>query len=187
MTTLYAISEDLLAWDALVDEAVNADTGEIDTRAADALDEWRKGLEHDRDAKLAGYARTVTAYEQRAALLITEAKTFEAEAKRLRGRAAVAMGKVEELDKRVLEFFAAHDLKRVEAGTFLLYTQKNGGPDKVLPLVPLTEMPAEFTTRTTNVTQNDDALLAAIRKAQADKTEFPFATLKPRGVSLRIK
>ena len=167
--TLFAISEDMLALDAILD----ASDGEISDDAAAALDAWFAELGTARDAKLDGYCALIREFDARAA-------ARDDEARRLDALAAVDARKSARLQKRLHEFFALHDLRKVETPRFSLSLVANGGKQalEVFGEVP----PAFIRSRTVESVDNDK-----IRAALDAGESLPFATLKPRSFSLRIK
>lgn len=168
MGTLYTISGDLAAIEALLDEAQGDITGHEQT-----IERWLEEAEGARDDKLDRYAALIRECEARA-------DTRRAEAKRLTDRAKVDENKAEGLKRTLKWFFEAHELKRIETPRFKLTLAKNGGRAGVEVLAPPEELPPEFvrTKREPDV----DAIRTALEAGQF----LPFATLKERGHSIRI-
>lgn len=168
MGTLYTISADLAAIEAILDEAEGDITGH-----EEIIEKWLEEAEGARDEKLDRYASLIRECESRA-----EAR--RAEAKRLTERARVDESKAEGLKRTLKWFFEAHELKRVETPRFKLTLAKNGGRAGVELLAPPDDLPAEF------VRIKREADVDAIR-AELEAGKFlPFATLKERGHSIRI-
>lgn len=169
MTTLYSISEDLFTLDAILD----ASDGEISDEAASALDAWFAELGAARDTKIDGYCALIRELE-------TRADGRDMEAHRLAARAATDRAKAMHLQGRLREFFTLHDLRKVETPRFSLSLVANGGKQalEVFGEVP----PAFMRSRTVESIDNDK-----VRAAIESGASLPFATLKPRGFSLRIK
>ena len=169
MTTLYSISEDLLALDAILD----ASDGEISDEAASALDAWFAELGTARDMKIDGYCALIREMEARATARYEEAR-------RLKALADADAKKGERLEGRLREFFALHDLKKLDTPRFSLSLVTNGGKQA---LEVFGEVPVAFMRSRTVESVDTDKVRAAIESG----TSLPFATLKPRGQSLRIR
>lgn len=169
--TLFAISDDLLALDALLEE-LGGDVTEETTAAA--IDDWLGTLGAERDQKLDNYAALIREIEARAEARKTEAHRLAELVRIDTNRAAV-------LKARLKNFFIVHDLKPIETARFKLSLVNNGG---VLPLVvdlPADDLPEAFQ-RVKLEVDND-----AIRSALDEGEVLPFARYGERGKSLRIK
>lgn len=170
--SLYAISEDLLALDSILDET----DGEITEAAAAALDHWFMELGDKRDAKVDGYVAVIRTYEARA-------QNKRDEAARLEQRADVDDNKAKRLKERLRDFLVLHDLKKLETSRFTVSVQANGGKRALTMTAGVDDLPLEFVKTVTTSSPDTDAIRAALESGAA----LPFASLKDRGVSLRIK
>ena len=169
MTTLYSISEDLLALDAILD----ASDGEISDEAASALDAWFAELGTARDMKIDGCCALIRELDARAVFRHSEARRLDTIAEADARKSAA-------LQKRLREFFALHDLKKLDTPRFSLSLVTHGGKQA---LEVFGEVPPAFMRSRTVESIDTDKVRAAIESGAS----LPFATLKPRGFSLRIK
>lgn len=175
MPTLYELSQDLLALEALLTET----GGEItDDDAGAALERWFDELGERRDAKIDGYCALIREFEARA-----EAR--ELEAKRLMALAGSDGNNAKRLKARLKAFFEAQGIKKLETARFRLSVQGNGG---ALPLIvpeawerEPASAPEGFQRR---VIQLDKE---AIKTAIQNDDETHGAHLGERGTHLRIK
>ena len=118
---LFDISDDILALEAILDEA----GGEVtDEQVERTIDEWFAELGEERDSKLNGYGFLIRALEGRAAIL-------KEEVSRLRARQQTAENKVARLKGRLEVFLKLHGLDKVETDAFTFALQKPGGKPKV--------------------------------------------------------
>lgn len=170
--SLYAISEDLLALDAILDDS----DGEITEAAASALEQWFAELGDKRDAKVDGYVAVIRTYEARA-------QNKRDEASRLEKRADIDENKAKRLRERLRDFLVLHDLKKIETSRFTVSVQLSGGVRAMSKLPPVDDLPLEFVKTVTTSSPDTDALRAALDAGR----ELSFAHLQPRKLSLRIK
>lgn len=165
--TLYDISDDLWAIEAMLEE-----TGEI---VDGYIEEWLERVGDQRDMKVDSYCGLISELDARA-------ERLRAEAKRLSEWARVEENKRDKLKERLKWFFEAHGIQRLVTAHFKPRIQANGG---VLPLVldepdPL-KLPEEFQ----KVRIEPDTEI--IRSVLDSGDELPFAHYGPRGAHLRIK
>lgn len=173
MPTLYELSQDLLALEALLTET----GGEITDDDA-ALEVWFDELGEQRDAKIDGYCALIREFEARA-----EAR--ELEAKRLMALAGSDTNNAKRLKARLKGFFEAQGIKKLETARFRLSVQANGGALPVIVPEGWEKEPASapeaFQRR---VIQLDKE---AIREAIRNDDETHGASLGERGNHLRIR
>lgn len=172
MATLYEISEELSALEAMLTEA----GGEIPPEAEAEIDAWLADVQGRRDEKVDNYCRLIRNLETRQAGRV-------AEAARLDDRARVDANTVSKLKARLLAFFDAHEIKTLDTALFHVTAQNNGGLVPLILKAGPEEMPAEFV----EVVETRKPATAAIRAALEAGHALPFAELGPRGRGLRIK
>lgn len=175
MRTLFQISNDLLALEAILAEV----GGEItDDDAGAALEKFFDELGAERDAKIDNYCALIRELEARA-----EAR--EAEAKRLTALAGSDANNAKRLKNRLKAFFEIQEISKLDTARFRVAVQKNGG---ALPLVIPAEWdddpaaaPEAFQRRTIVLDRE------AIREAIRNDEETHGASLGERGTHLRIR
>lgn len=179
MRTLNEIGADLESLDALLAEV----GGDVTEEAAEAaVDAWLSELGHERDAKLDRYAAYIADLKAR-----SDAK--KAEAKRLTDRAKVEDNRVEMLKTRLLWFFQAQGLKKVETNLHAFTVANNGGKVPISLLVDPEALPYEYREHVVSYRAKTDEIRAKLEAGEqvVDATGQPVAILGQRGQSLRIK
>lgn len=175
MPTLYELSQDLLALEALLTET----GGEItDDDAGAALERWFDELGEQRDAKIDGYCQLILEITARH-------NARKAEIARLGELIAGDAKAIDRLKARLKGFFEAQGIKKLETARFRLSVQGNGG---ALPLIvpeawekEPASAPEAFQRR---VIQLDKE---AIREAIRNDDETHGASLGERANHLRIR
>lgn len=168
MSTLYQITDDLLALDALLDEV----GGDItDERAAAAVDEWLADLQANLDRKIDGYCALI---QQIAAWQ----KAAEDEAKRLADLARVRANKAAGLKERLKSALELLGMKKVQTGRFQVSVCGNGGK---APMDIHGPVPEHYIKHIPQV--DNDSIRADLEAGNS----LDFAVLMNRGTHLRIK
>ena len=171
MPTLYDISDDLLALEAILIEA----GGDVsDPEADQAVDQWLAELGSARNEKIDAYCALYREFE-------TRAKAREAEAARLLKLAEQDGNAASRLRSRLLYFFELHRISKLETDRFRLTVANNGG---ALPLFVDCE-PEALPDGYQKIRIEADK--AAIREALEEGEELSFAHFGERGRHLRIR
>ncbi|HEY0005932.1 MAG TPA: siphovirus Gp157 family protein [Pyrinomonadaceae bacterium] len=136
MRTLFAISDDLLALDALLEE-MGGDVSEFEVDQA--IDRFLSDITTERDQKLDNYAAYIRELEARAA-------ARKEEAHRLAERMRIDTNRAQALKNRLQYFFQLHQLKTVETRRFKLTLCQNGGKLPLNLAVQPEALPEEFQT-----------------------------------------
>jgi hypothetical protein len=171
--TLFAISDDMLALDELLDE-MGGDVSDEETEAA--INNWFENLGEERDKKLDNYAAFIRELEAR-----IEAR--KSEAQRLAALVITDTNRMLALKRRLKWFFEYHDLSPIQTARFRLSLAGNGGKAPLILDPDLTpdSLPEEY--RKVSVTPDTDKIRAALDAG----AELDFARLGERGKSIRIK
>lgn len=168
MSTLYEITDDLLALDALLDEV----GGDItDERAAAAVDEWMADLQANLDRKIDGYCSLIQNID-------ALANAASAEAKRLADLARVRSNKVNGLKDRLKFALETLRMKKVQTARFQVSVCGNGG---LAPLDIHGPVPEHYIKHIPQV--DNDSIRADLESGKS----LDFAVLMNRGTHLRIK
>lgn len=174
MRSLFQISDDLLALEAILSEV----GGEItEDEAGAALEDWFNELGAERDQKIDNYAALIREFEARA-----EAR--ESAAKGLMALAATDANNARRLKDRLKGFFEAHAIKKLDTPRFRVSVQANGA----LPLI----FPGEWQDDPANAPEAFQRRVIqldreAIREAIRNDAEAHGAALGERGFHLRIR
>ena len=115
MATLYKISDDMMAFNALIEEVDGDVSG-----AEDIIEQWFKENKDQLAAKADAYVAIMKDFVMRA-----DAK--KAEAKRLSEEAKFDLNKAKSLKGRLQQFMDLHDIKEIKTDLHILKTQANGG------------------------------------------------------------
>lgn len=117
MKTLFEISEEMTFIDAFL-----MDTGGdvTDEQVEAEIDKWLSELGNERDAKIDNYCALIKEYEAKA-----EARSKEAA--RIADLGRVDQNAADRLKARLLFFFQAHKIDKIETLRFKVGRQKNGG------------------------------------------------------------
>lgn len=174
MPKLWEIAADVLALDALLDE-VDGDVSDPQVEAA-----WlamQADLQTEESRKLDGYANYVRSLEMEATAARAEAELYLTRAKSRENRVAW-------IKSRIKDYLILTNRKSIKTETGrTIAVQVNGGVqalELVENLDPAT-LPNEFVI-VRRVPDTD-----AIRRHVTEIGALPFACLKPRGTSLRIR
>lgn len=122
MTTLFNISQDLSALEALLSEMEGDITNE---QAEAAIDEWLARIEGDLEAKLDSYGYLIREFQSRA-------NVRHEEAIRLTSLGASDQANADRLKARLKNFFEVHGIQKKETPHFKLWMQANGGKAPLL-------------------------------------------------------
>lgn len=171
MATLYEITEDLRAIDALLYEA----GGDVsDETVLAAIESWIAEMDNDLKNKVDGYASYISE-------LLAKATARKAEAKRMADLARANENAAKRLKERLLWAFQERGLDKVETPRFVVSVAKNGGKAPLDIQVAGEQLPPRFQKVTV------DADKEAIRKAIESGEDVDGCVLMQRGVSLRIR
>lgn len=174
MSTLYEISADMAALRDLLAEV----GGDVSDEAAEAaLDQWLQEHADDLTEKLEDYRYMMRQLEASAAFRRSEAAVRLEAAKRDEAN-------VERMKRRLMEFFRAHEMRRVDlpsGGWFSV--SANGGKTPVELLVPPESLPEAWRRAAVTYYAETDAIRAALEAGDA----LPFARLGERGQHLRVR
>ncbi len=173
MPKLWEIAEDVLALDALLDET----NGELTPEIEAAWLAMQTELAHNEAAKLDGYVHYIRSLEMEANAAREEASMYLARAKSREKR-------TEWIKARLKDYLILTNRKSIKTETGrIVAVQANGGVqalDIAKDLDPAT-LPSEFVRIVREVNTE------AVRKHVEEYGALPFATLRPRGTSLRIR
>jgi len=171
--TLRAIGEDL---DALHDLLMEVGGEVTEEEAERAIDSWLAENEQQLKDKLTGYATLIKAAENRAA-------EKKAEIDRVKALMQTDLNLVAKLKERLIYFFSAKGIQRVQARYHTITLGKSGG---VLPLeITPGAKPDPTYGKFVKVTFDWDK--DEIRRALEAGEDVPFARLGERGNSIRIR
>lgn len=169
--SLFALADDARALDDLLDGASAANDGVLPVDVDAAIQEWVGELEGATEVKAENIGWLLREWDARA-------DAREEQAKQLREQAAADRARGKRLREYVLECLQRMGRTELTGSTLALKVQKNGGKD---PLVLLGEVPRDFC-RVEYIPDKDQ-----IRNALERGKDLPFATLAPRGYSLRVR
>jgi len=169
--TLYEITEDMRAIDALLDEA----GGDVsDPTVLEAIEKWIAELDTNLRDKVDGYAAYISE-------LLAKATARKAEAKRLSTLAKYNENAAKRLKERLLRAFQERGIDKVETPRYVVSVRKNGGKLPLDVQVPGSELPPRFQ-KVTIDPDND-----AIRKALDAGEEVEGCVLMERGTTLSVR
>jgi hypothetical protein len=172
MPTIYEISEDMAALDALLAET----GGEITPEAEAAFNAFEAELAANLHAKTDAYCALIAEIDARAA-------ARKAEAKRLADRAKTDERTSDALRERLRFVWETRRLGKVETDRFTVSLAKNGGKAPLDVRCGVDELPAWAVKRETVVTVDRDA----IRQRLDAGEPLDFASLMERGTRINIK
>jgi hypothetical protein len=132
--TLFNISDDLLALDALLDE-IDGDVTEGNTE--DIIDGWLSALQGDLSDKLTSYGFLIRSLE-------SDVKGIKDELDRLKARKSARENRVTALKERLEAFMKVQGKDRIETPVFTFALQKAGGKPKVTVADHYLEHPEEL-------------------------------------------
>ena len=169
--TLYDITDDMRAFDDLLEQAGGDVTDEA---VMSAIEAWMNELDTDLKNKVDGYA----AYIQE---LLALADARKAEAKRLSESARSKENAAKALKERLMFAMQERNLKKIETDRFSVSWQVNGGKPALDVSVPAEMLPSRF--QSVTISPNNDAIRVALDAGE----EVPGCMLMDRGTSLRIR
>lgn len=173
--SLFDISDDLYALSDLLHE-VDGEVGD----AEQAIDEWLLQLGEERDAKLDGYARLISALKGEAGAIKEEVSRLK-ERQRLKERAA------ERLLSRLESFFKAHGIDVVKTDLHTFKMQMPGGKPKVLLQPYFEDNPIDLPEGMRRVKFEADLVAIRQKLEEGDEDAERYATLAMLEPQLRIK
>jgi len=172
MPTIYEISEDMAALDALLAET----GGEITPEAEAAFNAFEAELAANLHAKTDAYCALLAEIDARAA-------ARKAEAKRLADRAKTDERTADALRERLRFVWETRRLGKVETDRFTVSLAKNGGKAPLDIRCGVDELPAWAIKRETVVTVDKDAIRSRLDAGEP----LDFASLMERGTRINIK
>ena len=172
MPTIYEISEDMAALDALLAET----GGEITPEAEAAFNAFEAELAANLHAKTDAYCALIAEIDARAA-------ARKAEAKRLADRAKTDERTSDALRERLRFVWETRRLGKVETDRFTVSLARNGGKAPLDIRCGVDELPAWAIKRETVVTVDKDAIRSRLDAGEP----LDFASLMERGTRINIK
>lgn len=172
MPTIYEISEDMAALDALLAET----GGEITPEAEAAFAAFEAELAANLHSKTDAYCALIAEIDARAA-------ARKAEAKRLADRAKTDERAADALRERLRFVWETRRLGKVETDRFTVSLAKNGGKAPLDIRCGVEDLPAWAVKRETVVTVDKDAIRARLDAGEP----LDFASLMERGTRINIK
>lgn len=172
MPTIYDISEDMAALDALLAET----GGEITPEAEDAFAAFEAELAANLHAKTDAYCALIAEIDARAA-------ARKAEANRLADRAKTDERTADALRERLRWVWEHRGLGKVETDRFTVSLARNGGKAPLDIRCGVEDLPS-WAVRTETIASADrDAIRARLESGEA----LPFASLMERGTRISIR
>lgn len=172
MPTIYDISEDMAALDALLAET----GGEITPEAEAAFAAFEAELAANLHAKTDAYCALIAEIDARAA-------ARKAEAKRLADRAKIDERTADALRERLRWVWETRRLGKVETDRFTVSLAKNGGKAPLDIRCGVEDLPAWAVRTETIASADKDAIRARLEAGEA----LPFASLMERGTRISIR
>lgn len=172
MPTIYEISEDMAALDALLAET----GGEITPEAEAAFNAFEAELAANLHAKTDAYCALIAEIDARAA-------ARKAEAKRLADRAKTDERAADALRERLRFVWEQRGLGKVETDRFTVSLAKNGGKAPLDIRCGVEDLPAWAVKIETIATVDRDAIRARLESGEA----LGFASLMERGTRISIR
>lgn len=169
--TLYDITDDLRAFDDLLEQA---DGDVSDPAVLEAIEKWMTELDIDLTNKVDGYAAYIND-------MLAKAQARKDEADRLRARAKANEATARRLKERLMWAMQERGMKKIDTPRFTVSWQKAGGKVGLDVQVPGDQLPPRFQKV---VIEPDNA---AIREALDAGEEVDGCSLMERGTSLRIR
>jgi hypothetical protein len=174
--TLMEIGDDLHALEVLLYE-VGGDVTEEE--AAEAVDGWLEENRHNLKEKLKGYVALIREADN-------NAQFRRDEAKRLVDLAQQDEGFMARMKNRLLWFFQAHEIDRIDIGTAKIAVAGNGGKTPML-IDPTASAEASRGAYPQYVRVRYEWDTEAIRNDLEQGKPVPFASLGERGKHIRIR
>ena len=172
MPTIYDISEDMAALDALLAET----GGEITPEAEAAFAAFESELAANLHAKTDAYCALIAEIDARAA-------ARKAEAKRLADRAKTDDRTADALRERLRWVWETRRLGKVETDRFTVSLAKVGGKPPLDIRVGVEDLPSWAVKTETIASADKDAIRARLEAGEA----LPFAYLLERGTRISIR
>jgi hypothetical protein len=172
MPTIYEISEDMAALDALLAET----GGEITPEAEAAFNAFEAELAANLTGKVDAYCALLAEIDARAA-------ARKAEAKRLADRAKTDERTADALRERLRFVWETRKLGKVETDRFTVSLAKNGGKQPLDVRCGVEDLPSWAVKRETVVTVDRDAIRSRLDAGES----LDFASLMERGTRINIK
>lgn len=176
MSTLYQLSQEMLALDQLLSEA-GGDVSEDDQ--GKALQRWVAEYDFKVRDKIDAYGAVI-------ANIKSDAESLKMESERLNNRAKVLINRIERMKALVQFAMNAMGTRKIEGLKFTFSIQKNGGVAPLELLVDPIHLPHRFCRVVPEARVPDvDAIRKALEAGDAEAAKFAF--LKDRGESVRIR
>lgn len=172
MPTIYEISEDMAALDALLAET----GGEITPEAEAAFNAFEAELAANLHAKTDAYCALIAEIDARAS-------ARKAEAKRLADRAKTDERTADALRERLRFVWEQRGLGKVETDRFTVSIAKNGGKAPLDIRCGVEDLPAWAVKTETIVSADKDAIRARLDAGE----KLSFASLMERGTRISIR
>lgn len=172
MPSIYDISEDMAALDALLAET----GGEITPEAEAAFDQFEAELAANLTTKVDGYCALIAEIDARAA-------ARKAESKRLADRAKVDERTADALRERLRFVWEQRGLGKVETDRFTVSLAKNGGKQPLDIRCGVEDLPSWAVKTETVVTADKDAIRSRLDAGES----LEFASLMERGTRISIR
>ena len=172
MPTIYQISDDMAALDALLAET----GGEITPEAEAAFNQFEAELAANLTGKVDAYCALIAEIDARAA-------ARKAEAKRLADRAKTDERTADALRERLRFVWEQRRLGKVETDRFTVSLAKNGGKAPLDIRCGVEDLPSWAVRTETVVTANKDAIRSRLDAGES----LNFASLMERGNRINIK
>lgn len=172
MPTLYAISDDIAALGALLEET----GGELTPENEAAFVAFEAEITSNLNGKVDGYCALIAEIDARAA-------ARKAEAKRLADRAKTDERTADALRERLRLVWETRKLGKVETDRFTVSLAKNGGKQPLDIRCGVEDLPAWAVKTETIASVNKDEIRARLDAGEA----LDFASLMDRGTRISIR
>ena len=172
MPTIYQISEDMAALDALLAET----GGEITPEAEAAFNQFEAELAKNLTGKVDAYCALIAEIDARAA-------ARKAEAKRLADRAKADERTADALRERLRFVWEQRKLGKVETDRFTVSLAKNGGKAPLDIRCGVEDLPSWAVKSETVVTADKEAIRSRLDAGES----LDFASLMERGTRISIR
>lgn len=176
MPTLLEVSDELRAFEALLDEELDRTGGELTPQVEQTIDRWLAEVTGDLKKKADNYIALSRDRKLRGACL-----TEEGERMIRLGRACTNLGK--RLEDRLKVYLELNAIKKLETDRFVIAVQGNGGEKPLDVVVPVDQLPGQYIRAITTFEPDTNKIRADLEAGQA----LPFAVLKDRGTHLRVR
>lgn len=166
--TLYEITGELLELQNMIEEGADPDV----------VNDTIESVEFDLEQKAEGYVMVIRNLE-------AQAKAIKDEEKRLKEKRLSAENGIERLKKRLFDSMNATGKKKLNAGVFTLYVQKNGGALPVIIDADVENMPKEMLKM--EIRPDTKRIAELLQDEEKSRFYSKFAHFGERGESLRIR